>query len=73
MRGPEFAIVDLHKEQFLRKKAAGSFAARSTRLANNLTALPLVGRFVLWAILQYGSISEGGCEMLVMRRSKVAA
>ncbi len=71
--GPEYAILDLHKEQFLRKRAAGSFVARSTRLVNKLTALPLIGRIVLGAILQYGSLTEGGCEMVVMRKPKADA
>jgi len=66
--GPEFTVVDLHREEFLRKRSAGSFAARSTRLVAQLTRLPLIGPLALRTILAYGSISEGGCEMLVLRQ-----
>ncbi len=71
--GPDFVVLDLHREQFLRKRAAGSFAAKSTRLVASLTQLPLVGPAILAAILAYGSISEQGCEMLVVRMSKATA
>ena len=69
--GAEFTVVDLHREEFLRKRSAGSFAARSTRLVAQLTRLPLLGPLALRAILAYGSISEGGCEMLVLRKPTV--
>ena len=71
--GPEYAILDLHKEQFLRKRSAGTLAARSTRVINKLTRLPIIGRLVLRVLLQYGSMSEGGCEMIAVRKPKVNA
>lgn len=66
--GAGFTVFDLHREQFLKKRSEGSFAARSTRLVANLTRWPMIGRIVLWAILKYGSISEGGCEMVIVRK-----
>jgi SAM-dependent methyltransferase len=71
--GPDFTVLDLHREQFLRKRGAVGFAARSTRLVARLTRLPVIGSVVLWAVLKYGSISEGGCEMLVIRKPRVGA
>ncbi len=70
--GPDFTVIDLHREQFLRKRATSGFAARSTRLAAHLTQLPIVGSVFLWALLKYGSIAEGGCEMVVLRKPKAA-
>lgn len=70
--GPDFTVVDLHREQFMKKRAAGSFAATSTRLVAAFTKLPLVGPLFLWAALKYGSIFEGGCEMVVLRRPGAA-
>jgi len=71
--GPGYTVLDLHREQFLRKRSHAGFAARSTRLVAQLTRLPAVGAVVLWAVLNYGSIAEGGCEMLVVREPRVSA
>ena len=71
--GPDFTVIDLHREQFLRKRATSGFAARSTRLAARLTQLPIVGSVFLWALLKYGSIAEGGCEMVVLRKPKAVS
>jgi MPBQ/MSBQ methyltransferase len=70
--GPDYTVLDLHREQFLRKRSAAGFAGRSTRLVAKLTRLPVAGRAILWAVLKYGSITEGGCEMLVIRKSRTA-
>jgi SAM-dependent methyltransferase len=69
--GPEYMVFDLHREQFLRKRSSTGFAARSTRLVAMLTQMPLAGPLVLWALLKYASIAEGGCEMLVIRKPAV--
>ena len=70
--GQEYVVIDLHREQFLRKRSAGTFAAPSTRIVSALTKLPGLGRLVLWSILQYGSIAEGGCEMIILRKPMAA-
>lgn len=69
--GSDFTVLDLHREQFLRKRASAGFAGRSARVVARLTKLPVVGAVILWAILKYASIAEGGCEMLVIRKPKV--
>lgn len=71
--GPEYTVLDLHREQFLRKRSAGGFAAGSTRLVSKLTTLPVVGSLALWCVLTYGSIAEGGCAMVVLRKPKAAS
>jgi SAM-dependent methyltransferase len=68
--GPDYTVLDLHREQFLRKRSAAGFAGRSTRLVAKLTQLPVVSRAILWAVLKYGSITEGGCEMVVIRQPR---
>jgi len=67
--GTEYLVFDLHREQFLRKQEAGSFAARSTRAVSWLTKLPLFGPAILRLVLWFGAIRQGGCEWLVVRRS----
>ncbi len=66
--GTNYRALDLHREQFLKKRAENSFAARSTRWVSMLTNLPLFGGLFLRAVLWYGSIREGGCEFLVIRK-----
>jgi len=68
--GPEFIVFDLHREQFMKKRADGSFAASSTRLISKATHLPLIGGLLLTAVLRYASLAEGGCEIIVLRRVK---
>jgi len=70
--GPDYTVLDLHREQFLRKRSAASFAGRSTRLVARLTQLPVAGHAILWAVLKYGSITAGGCEMVVIRKPRGA-
>jgi SAM-dependent methyltransferase len=67
--GSGYTVIDLHREQLLRKRASGSFSARSTRLVANLAGLPVVGTAVLWCLLRYASITEGGCAMLLIRKT----
>ena len=66
--GAGYTVLDLHREQFLKKRAEGSFAAWSTRLVSHLTYLPVVGPLILRSVLWFGSIREGGCEWVVIRR-----
>lgn len=66
--GPGYTLFDLHREQFVKKRAEASFVAWSTRLVSQLTYLPVVGPLVLLSVLWFGSIREGGCEWVVIRR-----
>lgn len=68
--GAEYKVLDLHREDFLRKRAVSSFAGTSTRIVARLTRIPLVGSLLLRLVLWYASISEGGCEMLIVRAPK---
>ena len=70
--GSEFDVLDSHREQFLRKRSAGTFAAPSTRLLARMSELPIIGSLFLWLVLKYGSIRQGGCEMVVLRKPKVS-
>jgi SAM-dependent methyltransferase len=69
--GPDYVAVDLHREQFLRKREEGSFASRIARLMARMTRLPIVGSFLLWMVLRYSAFREGACEMVILRRRKV--
>jgi SAM-dependent methyltransferase len=71
--GPEYAVLDLHREDFLRKCRDSSFVSRRARLVRKITQLPLVGGLVVSAVLFYLRICEGGCEMLILRKQKPEA
>jgi SAM-dependent methyltransferase len=60
-------VVDLHQEQFLKKCTDGSFASVRARLVAQLIHLSVLGSLIRWAALQYLHITEGGCEMLILR------
>jgi SAM-dependent methyltransferase len=70
--GGGYTAVDLHREEFLRKREEGSFAARSTRIVSKLTRIPLFGPAVLALTLWYGSVREGGCEWVVIKSAPAA-
>jgi SAM-dependent methyltransferase len=67
--GQEFTVVDLHREQFLRKRRENSFAGRATRLVSRLTHFPVLGPVILQLVLWFGSVREAGCEWAVIRTS----
>jgi SAM-dependent methyltransferase len=69
--GSEFDVLDSHRERFLRKRSADAFAAPSTRLVARISELPILGSMFLGMVLKYGSIRQGGCEMVVLRKPKV--
>ncbi len=71
--GPDYLVFDLHREQFMKRRSGTGFAARSTRLVAKFTQLPLFGPLILRAVLNYGSITDGGCEMLILRKPRAAA
>lgn len=67
--GPECSYVDLHREQFLRKCAAASFSSRRAQFVARLTKLPVLGPLIRRAALLFLRVTEGGCEMVVLRRT----
>ena len=60
-------VVDIHREQFLRKLSHGSFASLKSRVVAKVARLPVVGRLVIHLVLLFLRLREGGCEMLVLR------
>jgi len=67
--GPDYTALDLHREQFLKKRAEKSFAARATQYISMLTNLPMLGALFLRLVVWYGSVREGGCEFVLIRKS----
>ncbi len=70
--GPEYAVLDLHRESFLRKCAQLSFASRRARFIARMIRIPILGRLTLRAVLRFLRTTEGGCEMMVVYKSKPA-
>ena len=68
--GPGFQVVDLHREQLLRKREDNSFSSRPAQLLARITRTPIVGTFALKMVLRYSAIREGACEMLILRRPR---
>ena len=49
--GPEFVILDLNREQFLRKRRENSFAGRHrSRLATQLIKIPVIGHLKCYRV-----------------------
>lgn len=70
--GTGHRVIDLHREQFLRKCKDMSFASRRAQIVARMTLVPGLGRLVAWAALQFLRVSEGGCEMLILRQPGIA-
>jgi SAM-dependent methyltransferase len=70
--GAGYTVLDLHREQFLKKRDEGSFAARSTRIVSELTRIPLFGPGVLALTLWFGTIRQGGCEWVAIKPAPAA-
>jgi SAM-dependent methyltransferase len=63
-------VLDFHQEQFIQKCADhGEFASVRARLLKKLISFPLVGLALQKLVLAWIRLSEGGCEMLVLRRN----
>jgi SAM-dependent methyltransferase len=71
--GPEYAVIDLHRESFLRRCTQLSFASARARFMGRMIRLPLVGPFIRHVVLRYWRIVEGGCEMMILHRPKTVA
>ena len=66
--GREYEIIDLHREEFLRKRVCDSFGSLRAKAASKITWLPLVGPFFLHLVLLCVSVREAGSEMIVIRK-----
>ena len=67
--GAEYTYLDLHREQFTRKCRAASFSSRRAWVVARLIKLPILGPLILSAALLFLRVTEGGCEMVVLRRT----
>jgi SAM-dependent methyltransferase len=65
--GAGYILLDLNREQFLNKFRRNSFASARARFVAGAMRLPVLGRLIAWAAMQYLSLTEGGCEMLLIR------
>jgi SAM-dependent methyltransferase len=71
--GAEYAVVDLHREAFLKKCVKLSFASRRARLIGRLIRVPGLGPLVLRVVLLFWRITEGGCEMMIVHHPRAKA
>jgi len=65
--GAGYTILDLNREQFLKKFNHNSFASGRARFVARAMRMPMLGRLIGWATMQFLSLTEGGCEMLLIR------
>jgi SAM-dependent methyltransferase len=70
--GEDYAVIDLHRETFLKKCANLSFASRRARWVGKMIRIPGLGPLVMKAVVQYWRITEGGCEMMIVHQSRAA-
>jgi SAM-dependent methyltransferase len=59
-------IVDLNREEFLRKCADGSFQSKRARFVRALTSVPLLGQIILRMTLFYLRLCEGGTQFVIV-------
>jgi SAM-dependent methyltransferase len=71
--GPEYAVIDLHREAFLKKCSDLSFASCRARLIGRLIRIPGLGWLLLRTVLHFWRITEGGCEMMIVHHPEAAA
>jgi 2-polyprenyl-3-methyl-5-hydroxy-6-metoxy-1,4-benzoquinol methylase len=68
--GSQYATIDLHREKFLEKCEHGSFLSLRARIVGRMAKLPVIGRATTWAALRFLSWTEGGVEMIVVRKKE---
>jgi ubiquinone/menaquinone biosynthesis C-methylase UbiE len=67
--GPDYTYVDLHEQQFLEKRNTRAFASRKFQWLARLTRISILGRILLRLVLFAIRTREGGCEMMVFKKS----
>jgi SAM-dependent methyltransferase len=65
--GSGYSIVDMNKARFLEKFNQNSFVSPRARFVAGAMRLPGLGMLLEWAALKFLSLTEGGCEMLLIR------
>jgi len=66
--GKGYLVLDLHREDFLRKLNAESFASMPAKFIAKLIRVPVLGALLKALVLLYIRIREGGCAMVVLRK-----
>jgi SAM-dependent methyltransferase len=61
-------IVDLNREEFLRKWTEGAFVSKRAKFVRASTKVPLLGQFILRVALLYLRLCEGATQFLVLPR-----
>jgi SAM-dependent methyltransferase len=62
-------FVDLHDQQILEKCRDATFARKWLRVVAKTMRLPLIGGILQRAALAFARLTEGGCEVLIIRGS----
>jgi SAM-dependent methyltransferase len=68
--GADYTIIDLHREQFLRKCSDLSFTSRRAQFVAKAAHLPGLRRLINWAALLFLRATEGGCEMMILSQQR---
>jgi SAM-dependent methyltransferase len=68
--GADYTIIDLHREQFLRKCSDLSFTSRRAQFVAKAARVPGLGRLIIWATLLFLRATEGGCEMMILSQQR---
>jgi SAM-dependent methyltransferase len=68
--GADYTIIDLHREQFLRKCSDLSFTSRRAQFVAKAARLPGLRRLINWAALLFLRATEGGCEMMILSQQR---
>ncbi len=67
--GSNYMTSDMHRDQFLKKSRQRAFLSFRARAVNRMMQWPLIGPWISGAALCFLRCTEGGCEMLVLRKS----
>jgi SAM-dependent methyltransferase len=65
--GAGYTILDLNREQFLKKFQQNSFVSARAQFVAKAMRLPGLGQLIGWAVTRFISLTEGGCELLLIR------
>jgi ubiquinone/menaquinone biosynthesis C-methylase UbiE len=65
--GKDYVVLDLHREEFLRKLKDHAFAGKAGKLVTRFIAVPFAGLVVKGLALWFVTVREGGCAMVVLR------
>lgn len=65
--GAGYSLLDMNRERFLEKFKRNSFASKRARFVARAMRLPGLGRLIGSAAIRYLRLTEGGCEMVLIR------